>query len=140
MLARTQVFRDELKTAEEALPEKASEEPEVTADQQATEAPEMRRIKDRKAALDTGLREQKELFLVLFQRFCIALVEHSSNANSSQQNDFWYRITLGHLKEILRKYRDEIAPFYSTIEGIWSPQLPKLKYWWSYYNLQEEHL
>lgn len=39
----------------------------VPKDEQNENIPEFRRIKDRRISLDTILREQKELFLIIFQ-------------------------------------------------------------------------
>lgn len=72
-------MKEELKTAEEALQQGTKlhnkmlqftinvnlvpeEENKV-----GEEFPEMRRVKDRKSTLDIQLREQKELFLLIFQ-------------------------------------------------------------------------
>jgi len=71
-------------------------------------------------ALETAEREQKELLLVVFQRFCISISNHLTNceANNTDPYDYWYYSALGHLKEIGRKFHEEIRPFISTLESI----------------------
>jgi len=111
-LARTETIREELKTAEEAWEKTPKEE-------QSESIPEFKRLKDRKTALDSVLREQKELFLIIFQRFVMCLSEYlGGESNASYHSDFWYTSTLGHLKEVGRKYHDEIIPFLSTLETL----------------------
>lgn len=111
-LARTETMREELRTAEAALEK-------VPKDEQNENIPELRRVKDRKASLETVLREQKELFLVIFQRFCMCISEYlSGQGNSMFRSEFWYVCTLGHLKEVGRKYHDDIVPFLSTLETL----------------------
>lgn len=59
-LARTETVREELQTAEDALRH-------VPPEEQLPESPEVRRLRDRQSSLESVLREQKELFLVIFQ-------------------------------------------------------------------------
>jgi len=111
-LARTETVKDELKAAEETWDR-------IPKDEQNENIPEFRRIKDRRASLDTVLREQKELFLIVFQRFVMCLNEYLGNeSNASYHNEFWYFCTLGHLKEVGRKYHNDILPFISTLETL----------------------
>jgi len=42
----------------------------------------------------------------------------SQESNASYHSEFWYSFTLGHLKEVGRKYHSEISPFLSTLETL----------------------
>jgi len=68
-------------------------------------------------AVETGLREQKELLLVVFQRFSLAISHHLASSTGDPY-DCWYRSTCGHLKEIGRRYHKELQPFLATLESV----------------------
>ena len=103
-LARTETIREELVDAERDLERVAPED-------QAEDHPEVRRTKLRRETYDQALRETKEVFLIIFQHFCLSIGEHltQSEANGNDPNTFWFHMTLGHLKATGRKVKTKIA-------------------------------
>jgi len=65
-------------------------------------------------------REQKELFLVVFQRFSIVLAEYlgQCDANGTEPKSLWYRITMGEFKAIGRRYIAEIKSLLPMLESL----------------------
>jgi len=108
-LARTETIEQELKTAEQALQNAMD-----------AESQESKRVKDGRIALDTAQREQKELFLVIFQRFVMCLSEHLTHAESENRdpNTFWFNVTMGQMKAVGRKYHTIIHPYLGTLENL----------------------
>jgi hypothetical protein len=80
----------------------------VPAEEQDDENPEVRRTKMRRETYDQALRETKEVFLIIFQHFCLSITEHltQAEANGADPNNFWFHMTLGHLKETGRKVKN----------------------------------
>eukprot|EP00005_Dracoamoeba_jomungandri_P013753 CAMPEP_0174265190 /NCGR_PEP_ID=MMETSP0439-20130205/25516_1 /TAXON_ID=0 /ORGANISM="Stereomyxa ramosa, Strain Chinc5" /LENGTH=793 /DNA_ID=CAMNT_0015351511 /DNA_START=36 /DNA_END=2417 /DNA_ORIENTATION=- len=113
-IARTQTVRKQLESCRSAAHAFMDEEDDNK------DAPEVVKLRQTEAALETALREQKELLLVVFQRFTISISNHLTNceARDADPYDYWYYSALGHLKEIGRKYRKEIKPFKDTLENI----------------------
>jgi len=79
--------------------------------------PEVIKLRQTRDALETALREQKELFLVVFQRFSLAISHHLANTNGDPY-DCWFRSTCGHLKEMGRRYHKEIQPSLAALESV----------------------
>eukprot|EP01119_Soliformovum_irregulare_P015692 TRINITY_DN4452_c0_g2_i1.p1 TRINITY_DN4452_c0_g2~~TRINITY_DN4452_c0_g2_i1.p1 ORF type:complete len:813 (+),score=280.00 TRINITY_DN4452_c0_g2_i1:227-2440(+) len=111
-LARTETLRDELKSAEDGLAKIPQEEI------YSENLPEVRRVKDRRATLESVMREQKELFLIIFQRFRLVLSEYMTGEKQNFQNQEWYDCTLGHFREIGRKYHHELVGYLGTMESL----------------------
>lgn len=70
--------------------------------------------------LENAQREQKELFLILFQRFIMVLTEHSVQCEQQQKSKLnsWFRFTLQRLQEIFLTYHDEIQQYQDTLESL----------------------
>jgi len=111
ILLRTEIANEELKSAEKSLEQ-------VPKEEQDGDISESKKVKDRKAALEAALKEQKEMFLIIFQRFCACISEHL--AVPSNSNSLWFKFTFGHLKEFGRKYRFHFEPFISSLHSLFS--------------------
>jgi len=110
-IARTHTLQNELENARRIVRERG-----VTDEG----APEQAKLRHTHEVLDTALREQKELLLVVFQRFCLAISNHLTNCEARNVNpyDSWYYCAIGYLKEIGRRYHKEIEGFLSALENI----------------------
>eukprot|EP00794_Sanderia_malayensis_P009859 gene9859-10869_t len=64
--------------------------------------------------------EQKELFLILFQRFIMVLTDHTVQCEQQQTSKLtsWFRFTLQRLQEIFLTYHDEIQQYEDTLESL----------------------
>jgi len=112
-IARTDTVRMDLRTAEEDLAGIKAEGNEVPASKE-------HKHKQIKETLDNVLKEQKAMFLILFQRFCMVLSDHLQQCDTEKReaNDYWFVRTSGHLREVGRKYHAEIKPFLATLENL----------------------
>lgn len=65
--------------------------------------------------LEKQLREEKDLFLTIFQKFAIVL-EAYLEENRGQENS-WFRAVLGQMESFVRRYSTTIQPIYGTLES-----------------------
>eukprot|EP01137_Pigoraptor_chileana_P016765 Opistho-2@73829 len=81
--------------------------------------------------MEVVAREQKEAFLVVFQRLVMALSDHihkldeantadgaGLNDTATLEGDHWYRAVSGYMLSIGRKYHDAIKGFMLTLETL----------------------
>jgi len=78
------------------------------------------KVKQLTANREQAQREQKELFLVVFQRFSIVLTEHLANwdAQGTDAKTLWFKITSGEFKAVGRRYIAEIKSFLPMLESL----------------------
>lgn len=78
----------------------------------------LRQLKDA-AKLDVQLREEKDLFLTIFQRFAIVMESYlaESGAAPGQENN-WFKAVLAQMVAFERRYSSAIAPFASTLRSV----------------------
>lgn len=67
------------------------------------------------AKLEKQLRDEKDLFLTIFQKFAIVL-EAYLEENKGQENS-WFHAVLGQMESFIRRYADTINPFVGTLES-----------------------
>ena len=68
--------------------------------------PEYHRYVEKKSKLDSVLEEEKQLFLITFQRFCMCISDYNSKQPyllDLKMPSFWYRRVIDHLKELGRR-------------------------------------
>lgn len=70
--------------------------------------------------LDSALNEQKNLFLIIFQRFIMILTEHiqSCEAQGKSFRNYWHFWALSRLQEIFFRYDQYIFKFNTTYETL----------------------
>ncbi|XP_065059626.1 nuclear cap-binding protein subunit 1-B-like [Rhopilema esculentum] len=70
--------------------------------------------------LENAERDQKELFLILFQRFILVLTEHAVQCEQQQKSKLnsWFRFTLQRLQEIFLTYHSEIQKYEDTLASL----------------------
>eukprot|EP01117_Protostelium_nocturnum_P005259 TRINITY_DN1911_c0_g2_i2.p1 TRINITY_DN1911_c0_g2~~TRINITY_DN1911_c0_g2_i2.p1 ORF type:complete len:832 (+),score=289.18 TRINITY_DN1911_c0_g2_i2:182-2677(+) len=69
-------------------------------------------------SLDSIIRDQREMFIIIFQRFSITLRDHITQSEEGKENTFWFHCTLGHYTEIARRYYDHLSLFLPMLETI----------------------
>merc|ERR1712046_206460 len=91
-------FRGEAKAANRALRDVEG------LDDCTEKANAVEKSKRAKEQHDGALRSQKELFLVVFQRFVMALSQHltACEAEGTEPNSMWFACTLARLRQIGR--------------------------------------
>eukprot|EP01114_Cavostelium_apophysatum_P014517 TRINITY_DN3790_c0_g1_i1.p1 TRINITY_DN3790_c0_g1~~TRINITY_DN3790_c0_g1_i1.p1 ORF type:complete len:829 (-),score=226.89 TRINITY_DN3790_c0_g1_i1:25-2442(-) len=112
-IGKLEPIREELKSAEEALEK-------VPQEERNEDIPEMRRVKDRKSTIEALLEEQKEVFILVLQKHCSSLAAFTSENtdNADPKSTLWYRAATEFLKEIGRKYHENVKPFMATLESL----------------------
>lgn len=70
--------------------------------------------------VETAKKDQKELFLIVFQRFTMILTEHITECERDGRKvaNSWYRYTLQRLQEIFLLYHAEIDQYADKIEKL----------------------
>ncbi|XP_057300654.1 nuclear cap-binding protein subunit 1-B-like [Hydractinia symbiolongicarpus] len=70
--------------------------------------------------VETAKKDQKELFLIVFQRFTMIITEHIAECNREGRRiaNSWYRYTLQRLQEIFLLYHVEIDQYADKMEKL----------------------
>jgi len=70
--------------------------------------------------VETAKKDQKELFLIVFQRFAMIITEHIADCEREGRKiaNSWYRYTLQRLQEIFLLYRQEIDQYADKMEKL----------------------
>jgi nuclear cap-binding protein subunit 1 len=70
--------------------------------------------------LESAQAVQKNLFLIVFQRFIMILSEHIARCDTDGKNfnTPWYRWTIGRLQEVFMQHADQVALYSSTLETL----------------------
>lgn len=70
--------------------------------------------------VETAKKDQKELFLIVFQRFAMIITEHIAVCEKEGRKpaNTWYRYTLQRLQEIFLTYRAEIDQYADKMEKL----------------------
>eukprot|EP00741_Cyanophora_paradoxa_P023530 tig00021589_g22732.t1 len=112
-LARTAAVRADFQKAEEEL---AS----GSAADSSKQAPEIR-VRQMRETLDAVLREQKAMFLILFQRFVLVLTDQiaqNGQGSAEEETEHLFSTILGFLKATGRRHAEELKPFLSTLQNL----------------------
>jgi len=67
-------------------------------------------------AYAVSLKEQKDMFILVFQRFTQILSEYV--ARDGDTNTLWYKVCLGRYKDLRRRYHKQLAPFLTNLENL----------------------
>merc|ERR1712150_319559 len=70
--------------------------------------------------VETAKKDQKELFLIVFQRFTMIITEHIAECKREGRSTInsWYRYTLQRLQEIFLLYHEEIDQYADKMEKL----------------------
>jgi len=70
--------------------------------------------------VETAKKDQKELFLIVFQRFTMIITEHIAECEREGRKfqNSWYRYTLQRLQEIFLLYHEEIDQYADKMEKL----------------------
>uniref|UniRef100_T1JFR4 MIF4G-like type 2 domain-containing protein n=1 Tax=Strigamia maritima TaxID=126957 RepID=T1JFR4_STRMM len=84
------------------------------------ERPTEEMIERMEERLEAAQADQKNLFLIIFQRFIMILTEHIAKRESEgrDSNTFWYRWTIGRLQQVFLTHHDQVFRYISTLETL----------------------
>jgi len=70
--------------------------------------------------LEAAQADQKNLFLIIFQRFIMTLSEYMAqcDTNSKTFNTTWFQWTIGRLQEVFMQHIDQVYQYSSTLETL----------------------
>lgn len=70
--------------------------------------------------LEAAQADQKNLFLIIFQRFIMILSEHlvRSDTDGVDYNTHWYRWTIGRLQQVFLSHHEQVMKYSSTLETL----------------------
>ncbi|XP_077988727.1 nuclear cap-binding protein subunit 1-like isoform X2 [Glandiceps talaboti] len=70
--------------------------------------------------LETAQSEQKNLFLIIFQRFIIILTEHLVKCDNESKdfNTHWYKQVRGRLQQVFLTHHEQVEKYINTLETL----------------------
>lgn len=70
--------------------------------------------------LESAQSDQKNLFLVIFQRFIMILTEHIARCEMESKDfkDHWFHWTIGRLQQIFHQHHDHVFKYVTTLESL----------------------
>lgn len=70
--------------------------------------------------LETAQSDQKNLFLIIFQRFIMILSEHvvRCDTDGKDYNTFWYQWTVGRLQQVFMTHHEQVEKYSQTLETL----------------------
>eukprot|EP01135_Chromosphaera_perkinsii_P011114 Nk52_evm23s2340 gene=Nk52_evmTU23s2340 len=134
MICRTSILKGNLKQFEETCTKREAERGEELSGLEGSEEAESKieafnkereeeqaKVVSMKEQLDAIAREQKEAFLIVFQRLLMTLSEYVvrlDREGKDYSEDIHFKLTSGLLCEAGRKYHREIRSFLGTLETL----------------------
>merc|ERR1711911_131067 len=70
--------------------------------------------------LEAAQADQKNLFLIIFQRFIMILSEHVVRCDTDGKdfNTFWYQWTVGRLQQVFMGHHEQVEKYSQTLETL----------------------
>ncbi|BES94532.1 Nuclear cap Hypothetical protein protein subunit 1, 80kDa [Nesidiocoris tenuis] len=70
--------------------------------------------------LETAQGDQKNLFLIIFQRFIMILSEHlvRCDTDNKEFDNYWYRWTIGRLQQVFLTHHEQVQKYSGTLETL----------------------
>ncbi|XP_025418867.1 nuclear cap-binding protein subunit 1 [Sipha flava] len=70
--------------------------------------------------LEMAQADQKNLFLIVFQRFIMILSEHLVKCDTDGKpfDTYWYKYTIGRLQQVFLAHHEQVQKYSSTLEGL----------------------
>ncbi|XP_071450272.1 nuclear cap-binding protein subunit 1 [Hetaerina americana] len=84
------------------------------------ERPSEEMVERMEERLEAAQADQKNLFLIIFQRFIMILSEHlvRSDTDGRDFNTYWYRWTIGRLQQVFLAHHEQVQKYSSTLETL----------------------
>ncbi|XP_065210037.1 nuclear cap-binding protein subunit 1 [Planococcus citri] len=92
------------------------EEPQIKTEEKITE--EM--VEKMEEKLESAQGDQKNLFLIIFQRFIMILGEHLVRCDTDgiSHENYWYKWTIGRLQQVFLAHHDQVQKYSGTLETL----------------------
>ncbi|KAF4525537.1 hypothetical protein B566_EDAN015845 [Ephemera danica] len=105
---------DEPEAGSSSAPHKAS------TSMEEKERPSEEMVERMEERLEAAQADQKNLFLIIFQRFIMILSEHLVRCDTDNRdfNTFWYRWTIGRLQQVFLAHHEQVQKYSSTLETL----------------------
>lgn len=117
---RLDVLIDKAKREEQRNEDKSDEDDEKYDTTQSEIERRQEEIEELTEKVETAKKDQKELFLIVFQRFTMIITEHIADCEREGRSTInsWYRYTLQRLQEIFLLYHKEIDQYADKMEKL----------------------
>ncbi|XP_070542802.1 LOW QUALITY PROTEIN: nuclear cap-binding protein subunit 1-A-like [Ptychodera flava] len=85
-----------------------------------TDMPSEEQVERLQERLETAQSEQKNLFLIIFQRFIIILTEHIVKSENEGQdfNTHWYKQVRDRLQQVFLSHHEQVEKYIGTLENL----------------------
>ncbi|ERL83624.1 hypothetical protein D910_06078, partial [Dendroctonus ponderosae] len=109
--------REKLARAEESSDSESDEEKKKQED---AEKPSEEMVERMEEKLEAAQADQKNLFLIIFQRFIMILSEHlvRCDTDGKDYNTHWYKWTIGRLQQVFLAHHEQVQKYSSTLETL----------------------
>jgi nuclear cap-binding protein subunit 1 len=110
--------REKLARAESS--ESESEDEDSKKKQSDTEKPTEEYVERMEEKLEAAQADQKNLFLIIFQRFIMILSEHLVRCDTDGRDyaTHWYKWTIGRLQQVFLAHHEQVQKYSSTLETL----------------------
>ncbi|KAG1704386.1 Nuclear cap-binding protein subunit 1 [Nymphon striatum] len=84
------------------------------------DAPTEREVEIMEEKLEVAQSDQKNVFLIVFQRFIMILSEHMVKCDTEGRNfeTFWYKWTIGRLQEVFMLHDEQVQKYVPTLSTL----------------------
>lgn len=112
--------RNKLTKSEKDLSGEKENEEEMSMERDDKEKPTEEMIERMEEKLEAAQTDQKNLFLVIFQRFIMILTEHIARSESETRdyNTNWYKWTIGRLQQVFMTHHEQVLKYITTLETL----------------------
>ncbi|CAG9772575.1 unnamed protein product [Ceutorhynchus assimilis] len=109
--------REKLARAEESSDSESDDEKKKQDD---AEKPSEEIVERMEEKLEAAQADQKNLFLIIFQRFIMILSEHlvRCDTDGRDYNTHWYKWTIGRLQQVFLAHHEQVQKYSSTLETL----------------------
>lgn len=119
MIKHVQKLQNELEDARIKL----QKEEEMDIDDKSNNSkdqPTAEMIERMEERLEAAQSDQKNLFLIIFQRFIMILTEHILRCESDgiKCNDHWFNLTIGRLQQVFFYHHEQVFKYVNTLESL----------------------
>nr|CAG4647771.1 EOG090X03JL [Moina brachiata] len=111
---------DSESSEDDGVKEKRRRAPPSTGSSKDEDKPTEEAVERMEEKLETAQSDQKNLFLIIFQRFIMILSEHvvRCDTDGKDYNTFWYQWTVGRLQQVFLTHHEQVEKYSQTLETL----------------------
>ncbi|GAB6031226.1 Component of the cap-binding complex (CBC) [Chamberlinius hualienensis] len=108
------------KEVDDARQNMVKDEMDTGLEREDKEKPTAEMVERMEEKLEAAQSDQKNLFLIIFQRFIMILTEHIAKCEGEEKpyNTNWYKWTIGRLQQVLMTHHEQVYKYISTLENL----------------------